>query len=161
MVGMLIAEVLYPEVANIDIECIECNLCYSPKDYDTLYKAWKIKYFFISSSNSKVDKDDTEIVVCHNCLLNILKDVHSDMEEHYPDTPQIIKFKVLTRHSEIELEFDMDADKLNEGTNMDDFLAAIDTLDDSHNDEKNDIFDDDPRDTDDTREDDTDDLDWE
>ena len=155
---MLEAEILYPHNACSETKCVECNLAYSKKEYEVLYNAFKIKYFYLSSTTQPKEDNDLDIIICHSCLFSIIEDVAEESKN------DVVPFRILTQIQEIQLEFDLQlGQQLHEGTNMDDFLEGIDQLDADWEDdgEKNDIFGDDPRDTDDTREDDTDDLDWE
>ena len=136
---MIIAEILYPEViiGGGKVKCVECELSYQRKDYKTLYDASKLKYFFISTKEIK--KSDSDIIVCHNCLFDILKDLTEEAQIN------VITFKILTHLSEIELQYDIDmGEELYFATNMDDFLAGLDSLDAGDTDDTHASEDDDP-----------------
>jgi hypothetical protein len=66
-----------------------------------------------------------DALVCHNCLFEILKDLHAESEE------DVVTFRILTKSNEIDLQYDASTyQELQTGTNMDDFLAGIDDIDD-------------------------------
>ena len=135
---MLTAEILYPDTlhGNRKCSCVDCGLSYIKKDYKTLFDAWKLKYFKLLSTEIEYKGTEPDVVVCHNCLFEVLKDFTKSAPTN------LIKFLILTRNQQIELEFNTDQHNLlQSGTRMDDFLATLDQLD--------------ARDTDDTREDDT------
>ena len=119
---MLTAKILYPDTlhGNRITECLECGLSYVKKDFTALSDAWKLKYFKLSSGeNIKPD-----IIVCHNCLFEILKDLAAEAKT----SP--IKFKILTKLQEIEFDFFPEQYvHMQLGTRMDDFLATLDALD--------------------------------
>ena len=141
MVEMLIARILYHDLLGgkkRKLKCVECSLSYWKKDYKILFDAFKLKYFKIDSTEVDLKETDPDIIVCHTCLLSILKDLAAK-----DDPPAQIKFHILTKSQEIELQFNPNQyEQLASGTNMDDLLAGLDELD--------------TRDTDDTREDDPD-----
>ena len=139
MVEMLIAKILYHEKLGKKrkLKCVECGLSYFKRDYKILFDAFKLKYFKINSTEVELKATDPDIIVCHNCLFSILKDLSKKS-----NNPSEIRFKILTSLSEIELQFNPNQfPHLQKGTNMDDLLAGLDDLD--------------TRDTDDTREGDT------
>jgi len=142
---MLVAEILYPEIVIGEIKCMECDISYREKDYKTLYDASKLKYFALSSTATPTAVAKIEVIVCHNCLFEILKDLQAESEIN------MVEFKILTKENEIDLKYDTSSQELEQGTNMDDFLAGIDDIDD---------IDEDAGDTDETppREDDS--PDW-
>ena len=120
---MIVAEIFYPDVASDEIKCIECELSYRKKDYELLYAAWKVKYFFISSTSVKYDRRKPDLIVCHNCLFEILKDLNKEVKS------KTIRFKILTKSQEVELQYDSEAtNDLNQSTNMDDFLSGLDAI---------------------------------
>ncbi len=137
---MLIARILYHDQLGgkkRKLKCVECGLSYWKKDYKILFDAFKIKYFKINSTEIDFNETDPDVIVCHNCLFSILKDLASRSS-----TPNKIQFQILTKTQEIELQFNPNQfPMLSKGTNMDDLLAGLDDLD--------------TRDTDDTREGDT------
>ena len=120
---MLTAKILYPDTlhGNRIIECLECGLSYIKKDFMALSDAWKLKYFKLSSGGHENVKPD--IIVCHNCLFAILKDLAIEAKT----SP--VKFKILTRLQEIEFDFFPEQyANMQLGTHMDDFLATLDAL---------------------------------
>jgi len=129
---MLTAEILYPDSlhGNRKCSCIDCGLSYVKKDYEILANACKLKYFTLSSSEIELDGTEPDVVVCHNCLFKVLKDFSKD------GSPNLIKFLILTKNQEIELEFNTDQfDLLQSNTVMDDFLASLDRIDAGDTDE--------------------------
>jgi hypothetical protein len=122
---MIVAEILYPEITIGKIKCIECELSYREKAYKILYDASKLKYFLLSSTHTIDDLGKMDALVCHNCLFEILKDLHAESEE------DVVTFRILTKSNEIDLQYDASTyQELQTGTNMDDFLAGIDDIDD-------------------------------
>ena len=121
---MIVAEILYPEITIGKIKCIECELSYREKDYKTFYDASKLKYFLLSSTHTIDVIGNMDVLVCHNCLFEILKDLQAESEE------DVVTFRILTKLNEIDLQYDTAASQeLQTGTNMDDFLAGIDDID--------------------------------
>jgi len=129
---MLTAEILYPDTlhGNRKCSCVDCGLSYVKKDYKTLFDAWKLKYFKLLSSEIKYEGMEPDVVVCHNCLFKVLKDFSEGA------TSNLIRFLILTKNQQIELEFNTDQfDLLQSSTVMDDFLGSLDRLDAGDSDE--------------------------
>ena len=123
---MLTAEILYPDAlhGNRVTKCIECSLSYRKKDWQALADAWKLKYFKLTSSEIEYEGSPLEIIICHNCLFEILKDLNNQTK-----APNI-QFKILTKTQQIELEFEQNQLNLQTGTMMDTFLKSLDSFDD-------------------------------
>jgi len=129
---MLTAEILYPDSlhGNRKCSCIDCGLSYVKKNYEILADAYKLRYFKLLSSEIKYKGTEPDVVVCHNCLFEVLKSFSKGGESNS------IKFLILTKNQQIELEFDTDQfDLLQSSTVMDDFLGSLDRLDAGDTDE--------------------------
>ena len=128
---MLTAEILYPDSlhGNRKCSCVDCGLSYVKKDYETLAAACKLKYFRLLSSEIKYEGTEPDVVVCHNCLFGVLKGFSEG-------SSNLIKFLILTKNQQIELEFNTDQfDLLQSNTVMDAFLGSLDRLDAGDTDE--------------------------
>jgi hypothetical protein len=85
---MLEAEIIKPPKKRGKINCDDCPLEYSNKDYRLLYKSKKLIYF-----NFLFPETNCPLVLCHDCLFRNIKKIsngktvkvklYSDDKEYY------------------------------------------------------------------------------
>lgn len=102
---MLCAELIYPDkIRARSLCCDACDVKYSKKDCQLLYKNFKIAYFLVSSSELPI----AVVTLCHDCLFNSISESTMELK------PEEVSFKILTEAHEYVFNFEPEeSDEIN------------------------------------------------